>query len=231
MTETLPSGATRTDPSSPPVGVWAPSGAAAASLSFVGVHVLHPPGAPEHMTDAEVVAWITPAAKQIAVGGSLGILACLLLLVFAQGWSAQLRTWGAHPWGSRLAEASIGVTAAVLGISALLQVIAGLTALPSENTGQPSLSATLLNLYGGLAGSAWILLLPAVLAGLSASRRGPRWALIVSVGASVTLALGVVLPPLSWAPAAGWLIAVSLGCLITTGAHRRAAAKIAPEDR
>jgi hypothetical protein len=79
--------------SSPPLAAWSLAGVAAAVLSFIGVHVMHPPGAPEHMTDAEVDALITPAAVQIAAGGSLGVLACLLLLLFAQGWAAQLTRW------------------------------------------------------------------------------------------------------------------------------------------
>jgi hypothetical protein len=120
-------------------------------LSFVGVHLMHPPGAPEHMTDAAVAAWIAPAAKQISAGGSLGILACLLLLVFAQGWSARLGAWGTPAWAGRLAVASMSITAAALGVGALLQVTAGLSALPSENTTEPSLAATLVNLYGALA--------------------------------------------------------------------------------
>jgi hypothetical protein len=209
----MPRETTRTRPQSPPLGVWASAGAAAAVLSFVGVHVMHPPGTPEFMTDTQVAAWIAPAAKQIAAGGSLGLLACLLLLVFAQGWSAQLSAWGAAPWVARLAEASFSVTAAALGIGATLQVAAGLSAL--EKAAEPSLAATLLNLYGILAISAWILLLPAVLAGLLAFRRGPRWVFIVSAVASIMLTLGIALPPVSWGLAGAWLIAVSVGCLST----------------
>src|SRR5689334_21102311 len=110
MTGTLPSEDLATRPVGPPSALWAPAGGAAAVLSFVGVHVLHPAGAPEHMTDAQVVAWVTPAAPRIAAGGSLGLLACLLLLVFAQGWSGLLQVAGAPRWAARLAEASITTT-------------------------------------------------------------------------------------------------------------------------
>lgn len=200
-------------PSSPPRRLWAAAGGAAAVLSFTGVHLMHPPGAPEHMSDAEVVAWITPSATQVAAGGSLGLLACLLLLVFAQGWSAQLASWSAPAWACRLAASSVTTTAAVLGVGALLQVTAGLSALPSENPGQPSLSATLVNLYGAVAVSGWVLLLPAVLAGLASWRRTPRWSRTVCAIAGVGLTACLALPPVSWCVAAGWLLATGLGCL------------------
>lgn len=175
------------------------------------------------MTDAQVRAWIAPAAAQIAAGGSLGILACLLLLVFAQGWSVQLRIAGSPPWAARLADASITITAAALAVGAVLQVIAGLSALPTEHTAQPSLSATLLNLCGGLATSGWILLLPAVLAPFLAPRRQPRSTLVISAVAGIPLVLCLAIPPISWAPAAAWLIAVPIAGLLTSAAVRRAA--------
>lgn len=221
MNDTESTTSSSTHPASPPRGLWAPAGATAAVLSFIGVHVMHPPGAPEHMTDAQVVAWITPAATQIAAGGSLGLLACLLLLAFGQGWSAQLHAWGTPAWASQLAGTSITVTAATLGVGTLLQVIAGLSYLPSENTTQPSLAATLVNLYGGLTTSAWALLLPAVLAGFGARRAGPRWAVVVAALSTTTVALSVALPPIAWAPAGAWLITISIGRLVTSDARPR----------
>ena len=200
----------------PPVRVWAGAGVAAPLLSFIGVHVMHPPGAPEHMTDAQVRDWITPAAGQITVGGCLGLVVCMMLLAFAQGWSGQLVDWGTPPWAARVASTSITVAAAVLGMSALLQVTAGLSSLPSERIGELSLVATLLNLYGALALGAWILLAPAVLAGLLALSRLPRWAAAVSVIATLPVLLCLALPPVSWGVIGAWLIAVSTGCLANT---------------
>jgi hypothetical protein len=122
---------------------------------------------------------------------------------------------------TRLAEDSVSVTAAVLGVAALLQVLAGLTALPSENVAQPSLAATLLNFYGGLAGTAWLLLLPAVLAGMVAFRRAPRPMSLTSGAAGVALLLCLALPPISWAVAGAWMALVALGCLVTRAAEVR----------
>jgi hypothetical protein len=91
----------------------------------------------------------------------------------------------------------------------------GLTALPSESIAQPSLAATLVNLYGGLAVSAWILLLPAVLSALvTLQRRAPRWVRAVSAASGLASALCLAVPPMAWAPVGSWLIAVSLGCLV-----------------
>jgi hypothetical protein len=221
MTDTSHVGSSPPLASSPAMLASSLAGVAAVVLSFVGVHVMHPAGAPEHMTDAEVNAWIAPAATQIAAGGSLGVLACLLLLLFAQGWGAQLARWGTAPWVTRLAENSVSVTAAVLGTAALLQVVAGLSALPSEDVAQSSLAATLLNLYGGLAGTAWLLLLPAVLAGTAAFRRAPRRMSVICAAAGVALILCLALPPVSWAVAGAWLTAVLLEGLGTSAAEVR----------
>ena len=216
MTQTTTHQPVRTGRPFPPPRAWALAGVCAPLLSFIGVHVMHPPGAPEHMTDAQVVDWITPDAGRIVAGGSLGLISCMLLLLFARGWYGQLVGWGAPHWAAGLADTSITVAAAVLGVGALLQVTAGLTSLPSEATGQPSLAATLVNLYGPLAVGAWVLLAPAVLAGLCTIRRGPRWAALLSMVGSLALVLCLALPPVSWAVAGAWLLAVSLGCLATS---------------
>ncbi len=220
MTQTTTHQPVRTDRPSPPTRAWALAGACAPALSFIGVHVMHPPGAPEHMTDAQVVEWITPAAGRIVAGGTLGLISCMLLLLFARGWYGELVGWGAPHWAAGLADTSITTTAAALAVGALLQVTAGLTSLPSEATGQPSLAATLVNLYGALATGAWVLLAPAVWAGLCTIRRGRRWAAALSIAGSIALVLCLALPPVSWAPAGVWLIAMSLGCLATSSTQR-----------
>lgn len=216
MTQTTTHTPALTSGAYPPRRVWALAGACTPVLSFIGVHVMHPPGAPEHMTDAQVLDWITPAAARIAAGGSLGLVSCMLLLLFARGWHARLLDWGAPHWAAGLAEASISVTAAALCVGALLQVTAGLSSLPSEDTGQPSLAATLVNLYGALAVGAWVMLAPAALAGLCTIRRGPRWAALLSAIGGASILLCLALPPVSWAVAGVWMIATSVGCLATS---------------
>ena len=142
----------------------------------------------------------------------------MLLLLFARGWHGKLLEWGAPAWAAALAEASILVTTAALSVSALLHVTAGLSSLPSVQTGQPSLAATLVNLYGALAVGAWVMLAPAALAGLGTIRRGPRCAALLSAIGGASILLCLALAPVSWTVAGMWMITTSLGCLAT--AHR-----------
>ena len=184
---------------------------------------MHPPGAPEHLSDAGVIGWVRSGTAQIWAGGSLSILAAMLLLVFAQGWSEQILRWGAPAWAGPVARLSVTLSAAVVGLSGLLQISAAVGSLPSEHTAEPSLIATLVNLYGNLGVSAWVFLLPASAAGLTARRSHPRWAFIVSVIATIALVTAVVLPPFGWAAGPLWLITISLGCLLAPARRSPAA--------
>jgi hypothetical protein len=180
----------------------------------MGLHIMHPPGAPEHMSDAQVIGWVRSATAQIWAGGSFSIVAALLLLVFAQGWAAQILSWGAPAWAGSVARMSVALSAAVVALSGLLQISSAMGSLPSEHTAEPSLIATVVNLYGILGVSAWVFLLPAAAAGLIARQNRPRWALIVCVITTIALLSALVIPPLSWATGPLWLITISLGCLL-----------------
>ncbi len=214
MTDTLTHLAPPPTRTSPPAVFQAAAGIAAALLTFTGLHSVHPPGAPEHLSDAQVIGWARPATAQLWAGGSFSIVAALLLLVFAQGWAEQTLSWGAPAWAGSVTRMSVALSAAFVGLAGLWQISAAVGSLPSEHTAEPSLIATLVNLYGILGVSAWVFLLPAVATGLIARRNRPRWALVVSLIASIALLSAVVVPFLAWATGPAWLIAISLGCLL-----------------
>jgi hypothetical protein len=194
-----------------PTILWAVAGTAAALLAFAGVHLMHPPGAPEHFTDAQVIAWVRASSAQIWAGGSFSMAAAMLLLVFAQGWATQLDDWGAPTWAAHLARQSITLAATVIALAGILQISCAASAVPSERITEPSLTATLFNLYGTVSVSAWALLLPAVVGGFFTHKPRPRWVPIVTTIAALALAPAIAVPPLAWGTGPAWIILTSAG--------------------
>lgn len=213
MTENLTATDVRTLPLMP-AAVWPLCGVVAVASSFIGLHVMHPPGAPEHMTDAQVLAWAGSGSTQIALGGSLGLIAAVALLAFGEGWAGRLVQWGAAPWTSHLARSSAVATATLLGLASILQVMAGLVATSDESVVQPTLLPTLVSLYGNVNVAVWVLLLPAVAAGVQRRRGVPWWAVVTSSVLGTGLALTILLPPVSWAPAFAWILAIAIGSVL-----------------
>jgi hypothetical protein len=203
-----------------PTPVWAISGVTAVVASFIGLHILHPAGVPEHMSDADLTAWAASGATQIMVGGSIGLAATLLLLVFGEGWAEQLTAWGAATWHSQLARSSTVATAALLGLTSILQVMAGLVATPAERVGQVTFLPTVVNLCGNVAVAVWVLLLPAVAVGIR-TERTPTWLKITSAVLALALTATLALPPVSWAPAHAWILITAIGSLLRRPGFRR----------
>ncbi len=99
-------------------------------VSFASLHLLHPPGQPEQMTDPQIARWAESGAHQLWIGASLALMTVFLLL--AWGWVVveRLRAWRAPVMLRTVANQAVVVVAAVVaagvGTPRWLRISAGL---------------------------------------------------------------------------------------------------------
>jgi hypothetical protein len=166
-------------------------------LSFASLHLLHPPGQPEHMTDPEIARWAEAGAHEFWLGGSLSLLTVFLLL--AWGWvaAARLDAWRSPAMLRAMASHAVVVVAAVVALASIVQVTAAVIATPGEHVGSATLLPVLTLLGGNVNVASWCLLAPVGVAVASAPL-APLWLRIVSGMLGALLALSVALPFVSW---------------------------------
>lgn len=167
-------------------------------ISFASLHLLHPPGQPEHMTDPQIARWAESGAHQLWLGASLALLTVFLLLVW--GWVVveRLRAWQAPAMLRTVANHSVVVVAAVVALASIVQVTAAVIATPGEHVSSATLLPVLTLLGGNINVAAWCLLAPVGIA-VAASAGAPRWLRITAGLLGAALALSVALPFVSWA--------------------------------
>ena len=171
-------------------------GVAIPLLAFAGLHLLHGPGAPEHMSAAQQSVWA--ASGHLWLGGVLVTAAGLAL----PAWAA-LRYPGADAL-DRTARGSLSALAGLLVLTGLLESSAGIVGSPGERLTNPELLPVLVLLYGQVGVCCWCLAGPAIL--VAASREGPRALRVVLAVLGVLTLLSLAVPPVSWAPASVGLL-------------------------
>lgn len=194
-------------------GVLAVIGLAVPVTSYVALHEMHPAGRVENMTDPELARWAQSGAHMIWAGGTLQLVAAVLLLVVAAAVDESWQRWGATAGQRRVGAASFHLVAGLVALAALLQVMTGVIATPGEAQGSDTLLPVLALLYGNLNVAVWCLLLPAT-AVTATSRRAPGWLRIVSVLIALLLLATLALPFISWFPAYAWLVAVAVAIAV-----------------
>jgi hypothetical protein len=194
-------------------GILAVVGLAVPVVSYVALHVMHPEGRIENMTDPQLAEWAQSGAHMIWAGGALELAVALLMLVFAAGLDERWQHWGASPALRRVGAASFHLVAGLVAICALLQVMTGVIATPEEAQESETLLPVLALLYGNLNVAVWCLLLPAT-AVTAAARRAPTWLRLVSALVALVLAGTLALPFVSWFPAFVWLAALAVAVAV-----------------
>lgn len=178
-------------------------------LSFVGIHVTHPSGQPELMTDSQMIHWVESGAHGIWFGGALSVIAALLLMAWISLLADRLESWSATPLARRLAMIAASTSTGLLALGGLLQISAGILGTPEEHIESASLLPVVTMLYGYLGVSAWCLLaVPACAVLLSAG--APHWLRLASALPTLGLLASLALPPISWGPAFLWVLVVSV---------------------
>lgn len=183
-------------------------GIAIPALGYVGVHELFP-GSPEHLSDAELVDWAAPHAHSIWLGGSLQVVAAVLLLTWGAMAASRIEDLGRSMYASRILSSSVQVTAALIGLAGLLQVTAGVLATPEEAYGSESVMPVTLLLAPNLSVAAWCFLAPAALA--ITATRAARWLRVVTAVLGILLVASFALPFVAWFIAFILLIIASAG--------------------
>lgn len=176
------------------------TGLSAPALAFAGAHLLHPAGRPEQMPDADIVRWAESAPVTLWIGGTLGLAAALLLLVWGSRFELLLGRWEAPAWCVRTATFAVVVTAALQALAALVELTAGVVSTPSEATGSVYFLPNLVLLCSSLLVTAWCLMAPVALA-VAMAARASGWVRACGWILGVALGLSLALPFVSWAPA------------------------------
>jgi hypothetical protein len=176
-------------------------------LSFVSLHVLHPPGRPEPMSDDELAAWARSGAYQLWTGASLGLVTVFLLLAWGVLAVRRLEGWGAPDVLVQVARQGTLLVAALVSVASILQMVAAVVATPSERVGSSTLLPVLVLLGGNVNVAAWCLLAPVGVAA-AAAPGAPRWLRLLAGALSVVLVVTLALPFVSWFP--GFLLVAVL---------------------
>jgi len=182
-------------------------------LYYIGGHVLQPTGDPSQgMKDTEIVEWARDSYGALWAGGIVSLASALLILTWGVVLADRLDVWTRGRAVPHVARASVALTAGVLGISGIMQVLSGAASMPGEPLESESAVPVLSILYGNLAASAWCLLAPAAVC-VALSGAAPRWMRITSGVLAVPLIATVALPPVSWPFGMLWVIVISAGLL------------------
>ena len=186
-------------------------------LSFASLHLLHPAGQPENMTDTQITRWAESGAHQLWLGGSLGLLSVFLLLAWGVVVANRTEMWETPPGLARAAYHSVTVLAGLVAVASILQVTAAVIATPGERLASSTLLPVLILLAGNVNVASWFVLAPVGLAVATASG-APRW-LRVTAGL-----LGAVLTACIALPFVSWVFAFVLVILVAVaGGHADAA--------
>jgi len=182
--------------------------------SFVALHVMHPAGRPEQLTDPQLIEWAESGAHQLWAGGVISLIVALTLFRYADLVVDRLRRWDAPGALTTWAGACLRGAATVLAVSAMLQITTGVVATPSEQMASATFLPMTALLYAELYLAAWALMAPAALA-TSVASAAPRWLRGTSLLLGLALVATLALPFVSWFPAFIWMLALGIAELST----------------
>ncbi len=187
---------------------WGLCGMAAAVLGVLG-HLLLPSGFPEDGNAQAQLDWILQNSSTSRVAATLGLIAALLMIVFAGVLGRFLSGIGRLSVLASAAEKSVAVAATVLGLGYLMLSLATWAETAPE-TGNLVFVPAMVNLGGLLIASAWVFVLPAVVA-CATSTPTNRVIGIASILGSIAIGASAIIPAVSWLPGAVWLVVVGVG--------------------
>ncbi len=178
-------------------------------LAYVAIHILFPSGAPEQLTDAELIAAAASGPRMIWAGGALALVAAMFLVIWASLLSLRLEERACPAWLTRAASGAVTLVAGLVALGGVLQVLVGIVSTPAEAFASESFVPVVTLLYGHINLFAWCLLAPAAFAVVAS--QSPRAVRILSGTLGVILLATVALPPISWLFGFLFLITASLG--------------------